>query len=230
MRLIGIAAGIGTFAVLLIVYVVASNWDSLTRGRQTMLGVPLDTTMKGTLVWSCIAIVAAYLFQQSRVGMRLRATREDEAAARSIGIGVFWERTAAFCLSAFWLGVAGALYGHLLGSFSPDAFYLDLTFITFVMLVVGGINSLSGAVLGSIVVSTVSEVLLRIERGTSVLSVHLKAPDGFQQIVLALFLLLILILRPRGITGGREIPRPPGRMPRNPSSRVLERVLRQRLQ
>ncbi len=213
MRLNGIAAGIGTFAFLIVVYTVIGHWTALTRGQQTMLGVPLDTTMTGVLSWACIAIVVAYVFQESRIGLRLRASREDEPAARAIGIGVFSERTIAFALSAFWVGVGGALYGHLLGAFSADAFYLPLTFLTFAMLVIGGINSLTGAVVGTIVVSTVTEVLLRVERGVNVLSVHVTAPNGTEQIVLAVFMLSILILRPAGITGGREIRWPFSRLP-----------------
>jgi branched-chain amino acid transport system permease protein len=205
MRLSGLGAGIATFAVLIIVNVVASNWDAITRGRQTMVGVPIDTSMGEGVAWSCIAIVVAYLFQETRIGLKLRGSREDEIAARAIGIGVFRERTIAFVLSAFFLGVAGALYGHLYGSFSPDAFYLTLTFLTMVMLVIGGINSLSGAVIGSIVVSAVSEFLRRIEQGVDIAGLHITAPDGFQQIALALFMLAILIFRPAGITGGREL-------------------------
>ncbi len=205
MRLNGLAAGIATFAVLIIVNVVAANWDSVTRGRQTMLGVPLDTTLSETLLWGCIAIVGAYIFQESSIGLRLRASREDEIAARALGVGVFWERTIAWVVSAFIVGVAGALYGHLYGSFSPDAFYLTLTFLTMVMLVVGGINCLSGAVIGCIVISFVSEVLRRVEEGIHVTSFDVKAPEGFQQIGLAVFLILILIYRPSGITGGQEL-------------------------
>jgi branched-chain amino acid transport system permease protein len=204
MRLTGLAAGIATFAVLIIVNVVTANWDSVTRGRQTMLGVPLDTSVNDALLWGCVAIVIAYVFQESNVGLRLRGTREDEIAARAIGIGVFWERTFAFVVSAFLLGVAGALYGHLYGSFSPDAFYLTLTFLTMVMLVIGGINSLSGAVVGTIVVSAVSEFLRRVEQGVEVASVDITAPQGFQQIALALFLIAVLVFRPSGLTGGRE--------------------------
>jgi branched-chain amino acid transport system permease protein len=222
MRLSGLAAGIATFAVLVIVNVVAANWDSVTRGRQTMLGVPLDTSLADALLWGCIAIVIAYLFQETSIGLRLRGSREDEVAARAIGIGVFWERTLAFVASAFLVGVAGALYGHLYGSFSPDAFYLTLTFLTMVMLVVGGMNSLSGAVVGCIIVSALSEFLRRLEQGMEVASFDITAPQGFQQIALAAFLLLILIFRPSGLTGGRELRwfpvLPARRSPREPGA------------
>ena len=113
--------------------------------------------------WSAMA--AAWAFQRSRVGLRLRASREDEAAARSIGVGVARERTVAFVLSAFFVGVAGALFGMFIGSFNPDAFFLNITFLMVAMLVIGGMTSLAGAVIGTIVISAVSELLRRIEGG-----------------------------------------------------------------
>ena len=82
-----------------------------------------------------------------------------------IGIAVARERTIAFVLSAFFVGVAGALFGMFIGSFNPDAFFLDITFLMVVMLVIGGTGSLAGAVLGTLVISAVSELLRRVEGG-----------------------------------------------------------------
>ena len=70
-------------------------------------------------------MVAVFLFQESRWGLRLRASREDEVAARASAIGVYTERRTAWILSAFIVGIGGALYGQLLGTFNADAFYLD---------------------------------------------------------------------------------------------------------
>src|SRR3990172_7655654 len=119
----------GTFAILIIVNVVISQWESVTRGVKALAGVPTDTTLFGALVWALIAITAAFVFQEAKIGRKLRAAREDEIAAKSIGISVFWERTAGFCLSAALVGIAGALYGHLQGVFVPNAFFIQLTAI-----------------------------------------------------------------------------------------------------
>ena len=75
------------------------------------------------------------------------------------------ERLIAFVISAFVIGVAGALYAHFLGVVNPDAFYLGVTFITLSMLVVGGMSSLSGAVLGVIVISAIIQLLRWLEKG-----------------------------------------------------------------
>jgi branched-chain amino acid transport system permease protein len=204
MRLDGIAAGIATFSFLIVVRVVISNWDSVTRGTGSMPGVPTDTTPFRALLCVLAALVGAYAFQRSRVGRRLRAAREDDRAAASVGIHIVRERTAAFALSAFFCGVAGVLFGHFVGIFSPDDFYLSTTFIVVAMLVVGGIGSLAGAVIGALTVSAVSEGLLQLEAGVNFRLFDVHAPAGLQETGLAVFLLLVLLLRPDGITGGRE--------------------------
>ena len=137
------------------------------------------------------------LFQRSRVGLRLRASREDEAAARAIGVGVARERTIAFVLSAFFVGVAGALFGMFIGSFNPDAFFLNITFLMVVMLVIGGMTSLAGAVRRD------DRDLRRLRapaagrgRGRPRARSSSRRSPGLREVGLALVMLAILILRP----------------------------------
>ncbi len=215
MRLNGIAAGLATFAVLVIVHTVANSWDKITNGPAGLSGVPINANRQNTLVWALIAIAAAFAFQSTAVGLRLRASREDEVAARALGVRVQRERRIAWILSAFFMGAGGALYGQLLGSFNPDAFYLSITFITLAMLVVGGMTSLSGAVIGAVLISVVAEFLHRIEGGVHVGPLHIPARPGLREVGLALIMLLILVLRPRGLIGGRELGWPFGRLPRS---------------
>lgn len=205
MRLGGLTAGLATFALLNIINVVAANLDQFTGGSTGMAGVPTTTTVTSALIWSLIAIASAWLFQQTRLCLRIRAAREDEPAARALGIKVVPDRAAAFVLSAFICGLAGALYAQLTGSFGPDAFFLPTTFTVVAMLVVGGRYSLSGAVVGTLFVATISEGLRRIEGGVHIGTVHIPARPGLQELGLALALLLTLLVRPRGITGGNEV-------------------------
>lgn len=205
MRLSGLAAGIATLAVLVIVYVVISHWDSVTGGQTTLVGIPTDSTLNAALVWALVALGVAFLFQESQVARRLRASSDDEAAARSIGIGVVRERIAAFVLSAAVVGLGGAIYGHYLGAFSPDAFYFQVTFLLITMLVIGGMGSLAGAVIGTVFVTLFSEILRRSESGVDVGPLSIPARPGLREVGLGVALLLVLIFRPSGITGGREI-------------------------
>jgi branched-chain amino acid transport system permease protein len=197
MRLNGIAAAIATFAVLIVVYVVANNWQSVTNGSGGIAGVPATTTQGRALAWSLVVIVIAYAFQQTRWCIRLRASREDEVAARSLGIGIYNERRLAFVLSAACAGVGGGVYGQYLGSFTADFFYLSLTFTTIAMLIVGGMTSLTGAVVGTAFLSAAAEGLRRLE--------EVGGRPGLQEVGFAAILLAALILRPRGITLGREL-------------------------
>jgi branched-chain amino acid transport system permease protein len=205
MRLSGLAAGIATLAVLVIVYVVISHWDSVTGGQTTLVGIPTDSTLNAALVWALVALAVAFLFQESQVARRLRASSDDEAAARSIGIGVVRERIVAFVLSAAVVGLGGAIYGHYLGAFSPDAFYFQVTFLLVTMLVIGGMGSLAGAVIGTAFVTVFAEVLRRSESGVDVGPLSLPARPGLREVGLGITLLLVLIFRPSGITGGREL-------------------------
>lgn len=204
-RLGGVQAGIGTIAILVVVYIFNIQTTSITRGTSTMIGVPTTTTMTTALVWALLVIVGAYAFQQSKHGLRLRAARENARAARSVGISVPMERGVAWILSTFVAGIAGGLYGHFIVAFSPTSFYFDITFITLTMLVVGGMTSVSGAVIGTIFLATVQEALRRFEvNGLGPLQPG-DVPTGTTQLGLALILLLTLILRPKGITAGKEI-------------------------
>src|SRR5262249_10472362 len=122
-RLAGVQAGIGTLAILVIINVFNVQTTSITRGTSTMIGVPPTTQFWHVLVWCIIFVLVAFAFQQSRRGLRLRASRENLRAARSVGVEVPLERAIAWVLSGFVCGVGGALYGHYFVTFSPYDFY-----------------------------------------------------------------------------------------------------------
>jgi branched-chain amino acid transport system permease protein len=216
MRLSGIAASIATFAMLVVVNVVYSNWDSVTAGTSTMTGIPAFTDRWVALLVAVFAIFVAYLYQISRFGLMLRTSREDEIAAKASGVDVIGQRLLAFVLSAFFAGLAGSLYAHFLGTISVNAFYLDLTFITLAMLVVGGMNSLSGAVISVICISALIEILRQFERGIEIGSTSVALPGGAQEIGLGIAMVLVLIFRQRGITGNQEITWPLSRAMKKP--------------
>lgn len=165
MRLSGTPAAFAMLALLVIVNVVIRESDSITRGSQTLIGVPLVTGQLMPLIAACGAIVAAFLYQRSASGMRLRATREDVVGAAGVGISLPMERTIALSISAFVVGCGGGLYAFVLGAISPDQFYLAATFTTIVMLVLGGMRSLTGAVLGTVVTFAISQLLRVVEAG-----------------------------------------------------------------
>lgn len=203
-RLSGLTAGLAMFAVLVIVFQVAINWDSVTRGSQTMLGVPTNTTIFSAAAWSIVVVVIAWIYQRSASGLRARASREDEFVARSIGISIPKERAIAFVLSAFVIGIGGFLYAQFQGAFTPSAFFIHITFITIAMLIVGGQKSLAGAVVGAVVISVLSFLFGDIEDGFNAGPVSFPGRDGLSDAALALCILLVLVFRRDGIMRGRE--------------------------
>lgn len=215
-RLAGLAAGLGTFAILIIVNVVTSNWQVVTGGDIGISPIPTTTTMHSALAYAAVVVLLTFVFQQSRWGLRLRASREDEVAADAVGIAVGRERALAFVVSAFYMGIGGAIFGQFQGSISPHAFYLSITFLTIAMLVVGGMKSLSGAVVGVLVLSTLAEFLRQLEQGVDLGLFTIPARSGVREVGFAVVMLSIMLARPRGITGGREIRWPLGaRRPRS---------------
>ena len=134
----------------------------------------------------------------------LRATREDPAVAQAVGISVHRQRLWAFTLSGALAGFAGGLYVHMLGSITTEQVYLELTFITLAMLVVGGLTSLWGAVVGALAVSGLDSILGNAENGVDV-GLRIDLPTGSRLVVVGALMALVLILRPSGLTGGREV-------------------------
>jgi branched-chain amino acid transport system permease protein len=212
MRLSGLAAGIATFAVLEITHNVLREWTKIGPGATTLSLIPESDGALQPVIGVLIIIAVAYAYQRSRLGRMLRASREDAAAAEAVGVNVHRQRLWAFALSGALAGFAGGLYVHILGSITADAVYLELTFLTLAMLVFGGATSLWGAVLGALVVSALDSFLSQAESGVDI-GFTFDLPQGTRLIILGAVMATMLILRPSGITGGREFSLPRVRRP-----------------
>ncbi len=207
MRLSGLAAGIATFAVLEITHNLLREWTRIGPGATTLSLVPETTGALQATIGALLVIGSAFAYQRSRLGRMLRASREDPAVAQAVGISVHRQRLWAFTLSGALAGFAGGLYVHMLGSITTEQVYLELTFITLAMLVVGGVTSLWGAVVGALAVSGLDSVLGNAENGVDV-GFRIDLPTGSRLVVVGALMALVLILRPSGLTGGREVTLP----------------------
>lgn len=204
MRLSGIAASIATFGLLGVVNNVYSNWDSVTGGQGSIVGTPATMNVWNGWLGAAVAIAIAYLYSISRSGLALRAARDEAVAASASGIDIVRERLVAFVVSAFIIGLAGALYAHFLSIVNPGSFYLRTTFITLSMLVVGGMYSLSGAVAGVVVISALIEMFRDLEKGVSLGGLTIALPNGVQEIAIGIITIVILMYLPTGLTRNRE--------------------------
>ena len=207
MRLSGLSAGIATFAVLGVTYNILNNWTKIGPGPLTLTTVPETTGFLQATAGAIAVVVIAYAYQRSRYGRKLRAAREDPAAARAAGIDIHRERLWAFALSGALSGFAGGLLVHLAGTLQARDVYLDLTFLTLAMLVVGGVGSLWGAVVGALAVSALDTFLLKAESGEiGLINDVLGKPlwGGSRLVGVAAFMAIVLVLLPQGLTRGRE--------------------------
>jgi branched-chain amino acid transport system permease protein len=205
MRTSTLAIPISTFAFLIVTYNVVANWDRITGGNAGLVSIPTTTGVGAAGLWAALAVAFALAFKGSPSGYRLQATREDEVAARSIGIGLMRERMIAFTISGALCGIGGALAVHQSGVLNPTTFYFGATVTTMTMLVVGGARSVLGAVIGAIAIAVVNELLRGVENGTDILGVvSIGEAPGLAAIGLGLILLATMIAMPDGLTRGRE--------------------------
>jgi branched-chain amino acid transport system permease protein len=205
MRTSTLAIPISTFAFLVVACNVIANWDRVTGGTGGLVSVPRTTGVASAGLWAALAVVVALGYKWSASGYRLQATREDEVAAYSLGIGITGERLGAFALSGMLCGIGGALAVHQSGVLAPTTFYFAATVTTVTMLVLGGARSVFGAVLGTIAVASVNEVLRGVEDGTRLFGVlSVGETPGLAAIGVGLILLAVMVALPNGLSRGRE--------------------------
>jgi len=205
MRTSTLAIPISTFAFLVVAYNVIGNWDRVTGGSGGLVSIPRTTGLVSAGLWAAAAAAVALAYKWSTCGYRLQATREDEVAARSLGIGVTGERLIAFALSGTLCGVGGALAVHQSGVLAPTTFYFVASVTTLTMMVAGGARSVFGAVLGTIAVASVNELLRGVEGGDKVLGLFsIGNTPGLAAIGVGLILLATMVALPDGLTSGHE--------------------------
>lgn len=205
MRLSDAAAVITSFALLVVLHTVLTHWSAVTNGPRTLFGLPEATSLWLACGVALTALVGAVAFKESRTGQLLRASRDDEVAAAAIGVKIVKMRWVGFILAALFAGIGGALWGHFVTSFSPRAFYLKETFLILSMLVIGGTNTVTGAVVGTLIVTFAYEALRTLEATINEAGIMAEQVVGLTEIVLALSMIAVLSLRPGGLFPAREI-------------------------
>lgn len=205
MRLTGPYVGVASLGFLVIVNVILTNWDSMTRGARTFSGVPAHTNIWWVGGWTVVTIYVIWRIAHSSFGREMMAIRDNEIAAQSLGINVLRVRLLAFCASAFFTAVAGSLWAHFIQAFSPRAFFFVQTFSIITMLIAGGMGSISGSVIGAVGITIFSELLRNGERGFDLGFMQIPPIYGASQILMAVIFILLIIFRPDGIMGKNEL-------------------------
>ncbi len=204
-RLGGSSASICTLGFLVIVHVVLVASSDFTRGSQTFFGIPRAVNIWVALPFAILAVAVARIYRDSAAGMKLRASREDEIASIAVGVDVRLHRFLAWVLGAIISGAAGVLFAHFIGAFSPKDFYFNLTFMLLAMLILGGVTTVSGAVVGAAVIMVIVELLRKLEGGVDLGPFALPTVFGLTDIGIGLAILLVMYRLQDGLLGVREI-------------------------
>lgn len=196
LRLKGHYLAVATLGFLIILQVLITNMESFTRGPLGLNGLPMMTNLWWVYLWVVITIYVCWKVKHSSLGRSMLAIRENEMAAECLGVSLAGTRIMAFALGAFFAGVAGGLWAHLVTAITPTSFSIVMTFNLVVMVVVGGSGSITGATFAAVMLSLVSEVLRPLE--------ETMEAYGISEVIIAIGLLLILFFRPQGIFGSQE--------------------------
>jgi branched-chain amino acid transport system permease protein len=190
--------GIATLGLAVMVYTALQNSDQVIatmKGARGMVGIPRWSTWGWVLgVLAVIVIIMRNLIYSSH-GRAIISVREDEIASRAMGNDVAELKAVAFAAGGLFAGVAGGLYAHLYGFLHPSTFNVVKGFDPLIIIVLGGLGSMTGTVLGALIFALVIEGL------------RVVLPQGFEDwrfVVYPILLLLIMLLRQRGLLGTTE--------------------------
>ncbi len=205
LRLKGDYLAIATFGLGVIVYSVAKNWMSVTRGPMGLPGIPGFSFFGIQLssVWTYLILVAFFVFLtyfiirrvvKSPFGRILRGIREDEIATLAMGKDVNKHKIMVFVIGAFFAGIAGSLYAHYITFIDPSSFTVMESIAILLMVVFGGMGSLGGSFVGAAILVIFPELLRFLGMPSSV-----AAP--LRQMIYGLLLIVLMLYRPQGILG-----------------------------
>ncbi|MBL8404243.1 MAG: branched-chain amino acid ABC transporter permease [Dechloromonas sp.] len=209
LRVKGLYLAISTIAASFILHFVFANWTSMTGGTGGMtvppanfFGVPLDTSFR--LYWLivpvalCMLVCAANLFR-TRIGRAFIAIRDRDISAEVLGIPLLRYKLTSFALSSFYAGVAGGLWAYFFRVVTPESFPLMMSIFFLAAVIVGGMGTILGGILGAIFMTMVPEVLKLIVGWLPLGSEGAVILSPVRTIVFGLLIVGFLIFEPLGL-------------------------------
>ncbi|GAB6179543.1 branched-chain amino acid ABC transporter permease [Desulfotomaculum defluvii] len=187
-----------------IIRIVVTNTITITNGSLGLKDIPSIKSMY--LYWG-IAIITILILKQlinSSWGYAFKAIRDNEIAAEAMGIDIFKHKLLSFTIGAFFAGVAGALMGHLITSIDPTMFRFLFTFQILLIIVLGGLGSLTGSVIAGVVVTVMMEVLRFVEQPMNIFGLEIPGISGMRMVIFSLLLLIVILFYRQGLMGTRE--------------------------
>ncbi|MBP1918860.1 branched-chain amino acid ABC transporter permease [Youngiibacter multivorans] len=186
---------IATLGFSEIIRILLTNMQSVSNGALGLKGIPNRATTPWTWGLAIFTIIVMTLLINSSYGKAFKAIREDDIAARSMGINIFSHKLLSFVIGAFFAGVGGGLMGSQLGTISPDFFKFTYTFNILLIVVLGGMGSIKGNVVSAIVITIAMEVLRFLDGPLNLGFTVLPALPGLRMVVFSLILMLVVLFR-----------------------------------
>nr|WP_235598481.1 branched-chain amino acid ABC transporter permease [Kosmotoga arenicorallina] len=207
LRLSGDYLAIATLGFSEIIRILALNLRSITNGALGLKGIPQYTNVWWSWSWLLITVIFIGSLVNSSFGRALKAIREDRVAAASMGINVFKHQLLGFVIGGFFAGISGSLYAHWLTTIDPRTTSIGvmLTFNVLIMIVIGGLGSISGAIIGAGLFAVLTEWLRFLEEPMKIFSFEFSGIAGLRMLVFSAIFVIVMIFWPRGIMGRKEL-------------------------
>lgn len=187
-----------------IIRIIFTNTQSLTNGALGLKGLPNTTNVWWSWGIAIVCIIFMVFLIKGSYGRAFKAIREDEIAAQAMGINLFKHKILAFTIGSFLAGIGGALLAHLLGTIDPLMFRFILTFNIVLIVVLGGIGSITGTVISAVVVTTLMEVLRVLDGSMNFGFIKIAAIPGLRMVVFSALLMIVILFYQQGLMGTNE--------------------------
>ena len=189
---------IATLGFSEIIRIVIINLQGITNGALGLKGIPVKTN----LIWSwsvaLVTVLLIYLLMNGSYGKAFKGIREDEIAARSMGINLFKHKVMSFTIGSFLAGVGGGLLAVSLGTIDPTMFKFALTFNVLLIVVLGGMGNIIGTVVSAIIITVSMEGLRFLDEAINFGFFKTSALPGLRMVVFSLVLMIVVIFRKDG--------------------------------
>ena len=203
-RVRGDYLAIVTLGFGLIIRVILNNAIGITNGPLGLKGIGAYTNLWWSWGWLVFSLIVIMSLINSRYGRAMKAIRDDEDVAIAMGINSFKIKMIAFVTSAFFEGVAGGLLAHLITTISPTMFTFLLTFNLLIIIVVGGLGSMTGSIIATVIVVWGSELLRFVDQPMHIFSLTIPGVPGMRMVVFSILLIVVMIFAREGIMGQKE--------------------------
>jgi len=205
LKLKGDYLAIATLGFGEIIGVIFTNIQSITNGALGLKGLPQYTNLYWSFALATLTTLGLISLLNSSYGRAFKAIREDETAAQAMGINLFFHKNLSFAISAFLAGIGGALMANLLSTIDPTMFKFTYTYQILLMVVLGGMGSITGSVISATIMTIMMEALRSVESTLDLGFITIPGIPGMRMVIFSIILIGVVLFLRNGIMGENEL-------------------------